>query len=120
MPVCLWNGCIVSTFGPASGAPVAPLQDLLKSPIPYVSEMSGNRRRRRHHGADQVRASAAALASFEIPIAGRGAAFSRLHDVGIHAEAHRASRLAPFKAGIKKDTVQSFLLRRALDCLRAR
>src|ERR1700676_4859968 len=116
MPVCLRNGCIVSTFSPARGAPgvspVAPLPDSLKSPIPYVSEMSGNRRRRRHHGADQVRASAAALASFEIPVAGRGAAFSRLQDVGIHAEAHRASRLAPFKAGIEKDTVQSFLLRR--------
>src|ERR1035438_7833328 len=93
---------------------------LLKSPIPNVSEMPGNRRRRRHHGADQVRASSASLPAFEITVAGRRAALSWLQDVGIHAETHRASRLAPFKPRIQKNAVQSFLFRRELDRLRAR
>src|SRR5208282_750259 len=71
-------------------------------------------------GADQVRASSAALPAFEVAVAGRRAALSRLQDVWIHAETHRASRLAPFKPGIQKNAVQSFFFRRVLDRLRAR
>src|SRR5208282_6173651 len=66
-----------------------------------------------------MRASSAALASFEISVAGRSAALARLQDVGIHAQTHGASRLAPFEPGIQKDAVQAFLLGGALDRLRA-
>src|SRR5208337_5123952 len=74
---------------------------LLKSPIPNVGEMPSDGRCRRHHRTDQVRASSAALPPFEVSVAGRGAALSRLQDVGIHAETHGASRLAPFESGVQ-------------------
>src|SRR5262249_18043666 len=38
-----------------------------------------------------------ALAAFEIAVGRRGAALPWLELVGIHAEAHRAARLAPFE-----------------------
>src|ERR1700678_1497522 len=113
MPVCLRNGCIIQSFC------LPNWRSLLKLPIPNVSEMSGNRSRGRHHGADEVGAPATALATFEITIAGGGAAFSRLQDVGIHAETHGASRFAPFESSIEKNLVQAFLLRGMLDGLRA-
>src|ERR1017187_4667034 len=91
---------------------------LLKLPLPYIRKMPFNRGGGRHHRADQMRASAAALAPFEISIAGGGATLAGLQDVGIHAEAHRASRFTPLKTGIDENAVQAFLLRRALDVLR--
>ena len=65
-----------------------------------------------------MRPSPAALPSFEIPIAGRGAALAGLQNIWIHAETHRASRFTPLKTGIDENAVQAFLLRRALDVLR--
>ena len=65
-------------------------------------------------GTDQMRASSAALAAFEIAVAGGSAALAGLQDVGIHPQAHRASRLAPFKTSLQENAVQSFLLRGVL------
>src|SRR6202034_923845 len=73
---------------------------LLKLPISDVGEVPRNRRRRRHHGADQMRAPAAPLPPLKIAVAGRSAAFSRLQNIRIHSQAHRAPGLAPLKPRI--------------------
>ena len=57
----------------------------------------------RHRRAHQVRAAAGALAAFEVAVAGRGAALARLEPVGVHRQAHRAARLAPFEARVLED-----------------
>src|SRR5437764_1293604 len=87
-------------------------------PLSYINKVSGDGGRSGHRGADQMRATAASLSAFKIPIAGRSAAFARFQDVGIHAETHRAARLAPLKAGVKKDSIEAFVLGYALHILR--
>ena len=42
-----------------------------------------------------------------------------LQHVGVHAQAHRAARLAPFEAGVAEDAVEPFVFGRRLDPLRA-
>src|SRR5690606_17213842 len=76
-----------------------------------VDEVPGDTGGGRHRGADQVRAAARALPSLEVPVRGRGAALARLEPVGVHGEAHRAARLAPFEAGCEEDLVQPLGLR---------
>ena len=58
--------------------------------------------------------------AFEIAVRGRGAALARLELVGVHREAHRAARLAPFEAGLDEDLVEPFLLGLVLHQARAR
>src|SRR3546814_11551986 len=55
------------------------------------------------------------LPADEIAVGGRGAALLRRHLVGVHREAHRAARPAPFKARFNEDTYQPFLFRLPLD-----
>ena len=50
-------------------------------------------------GESEVGAASAALAAFEVAVAGGGAAFAGLQDVGVHAETHAAAGLAPLEAG---------------------
>src|SRR5712691_763744 len=80
--------------------------DLLE--FAYIREMARNRGCRRHGRTHQMGASAAPLPSFEIAVGGRGAALARLQPVGIHRQAHRASRFAPFETGGEEDLVQAF------------
>jgi hypothetical protein len=47
------------------------------------------------------------LASFEIAIAGRGAALSRFEFVGIHGQAHAAARFAPIESSLDEDAIQT-------------
>ena len=49
-------------------------------------------------GADEVGAATAALAAFEVAVAGGGAALAGGEDVGVHAEAHAAAGFAPLEA----------------------
>ncbi len=70
----------------------------LKLPIPNIGKMPCNRRRRRHHRTHQMRPPPASLSPFEIPVAGRSAAFARLQNVRIHSQTHGASRLPPLKS----------------------
>src|SRR4029077_17689774 len=91
----------------------------VKTPVANISKVSGDRGGGGHHGTDQVGAPAATLATLEIPIAGGSAALARLQNVGIHAQAHRAAGLAPFKAGLLENLVQTFLFRRMLHGLRS-
>ena len=64
-----------------------------------------------HSGADQVRAPAVALPAFEVAVGSGGAALARSEAVGVHGEAHRAARFAPFETGVDEDFVQAFLFR---------
>ena len=63
----------------------------LKFPVSDVGKVAGDGCRRRHHRTDQVGASAASLAAFKVAVAGGGAAFAGLQDVGVHAQAHGAA-----------------------------
>src|SRR6476646_4299979 len=95
----IWS---VSTFARSSGAtsPVCFVKGcirLLKLPLAHVSEMSLDRRRCRHHRTHEMRAAAASLAALEVAITRRSTTLARLEDVGVHSQAHRAARLAPFK-----------------------
>src|SRR5512140_3521743 len=60
-----------------------------------VDEVAVHGRGSGHGGTDQVGAAARTLAALEIPIAGGGAALTRVQPVGVHRQAHRAARLAP-------------------------
>src|SRR5258708_13360196 len=86
----------------------------LKLPIANVGEVTSDGRRGRHHRANQVSPPTAPLTPFKIAIAGGGAALSRLQNVRIHSKAHRASRLAPLKPRVLKNSIHTFLLRRPL------
>ena len=65
-------------------------------------------------------AALVALAALEIAVRGRGAALARRELVGVHRQAHRAARLAPFEAGGEEDLVEAFGLGLLLHQARAR
>jgi len=67
-----------------------------------------------------VRASATPLSALEVTVRGRGAALARAELVGIHAETHRASRLAPLESGVEKHLVEALSLGLALHAMRSR
>src|SRR3990170_2311617 len=67
------------------------------SPLAHVDEMPGYRGCGGHLGADQVRAPAGSLAPLKIAVRRGRTALARFQAVGVHAEAHRAARFAPFK-----------------------
>src|SRR6185295_4267669 len=92
---------------------------LISAPISNVDEVALDRRGGGHLRADQVGAPALALAPLEVPVRGRGAALALDQDVGVHAEAHRASRLAPFEAGGAEDLVEALGFGVGLDLLGA-
>src|SRR5581483_241724 len=93
---------------------------LIEMPIANIGEVPCDCRSCSHHRADQMRSPAPPLSSFKIAVAGRSATFSRLKNVRIHSQAHRASRFAPFKASCLKNLVQAFALSFVLDCLGSR
>src|SRR5271163_2138201 len=65
-------------------------------------------------------AATAALATFEVAVAGRRASFAGGKDVGVHTQAHAAAGLAPIEACGGKDLVEALFLSLGLDSLRAR
>src|SRR5262245_64127768 len=81
--------------------------------------MASDGRCGRHGRAHQVGASATALTSFEIPIAGGSGSLAGLEDIGIHPEAHRTARLAPLEAGVHEHAVEPFAFGGGLHALRA-
>src|SRR5271163_2128432 len=92
----------------------------LSLPLPYIDKMSRNRRRRRHRGTHEMSPAALALPPFEVAIRRAGASLARLQHVGIHREAHAASRLAPLEAGFPENFVESETFRISFDVLRSR
>ena len=77
--------------------------------------MPFNRGGGRHGGGDEVRASPASLASFEVAVARRGAPLAGFELVGVHGQAHAAAGLAPLETRLLEDAVESFLLGLSLD-----
>jgi hypothetical protein len=73
-----------------------------------IDEFAGHRSGGRHFRADQVGASALALASFEIAVGGGGAALPGTQLVRVHAQAHTAPGIAPFGSGGLENAVQAF------------
>ena len=66
-----------------------------------------------------MRASIFSLAAFEIAVRGAGAALVGREDVGVHADAHAAARVAPFKSGFAEYFVEAFFFGLRLDAARA-
>src|SRR5688572_31550749 len=103
----IWS---VSTLARSSGTtrPFRTVNFSIRSaPASDVDEMSRDCRGRRHRRADEVRASARTLAALEVAVRGRGAALAGFQAVGVHAQAHRAARLAPLEAGIAEYPVEA-------------
>src|SRR6185437_11977502 len=93
---------------------------LLAQHLAHVGEAAGHGGRRGHRWAHEMRAHATPLAADEVAVRGRSDALSRDADVAIDADAHGASGLAPFEAGLAEDLVQAFRLGLLLDQARAR
>src|ERR1039458_1799854 len=70
--------------------------------------------------ACQERPSALALTSFKVAVGSRDAVLAGLQLVSIHSDTHGAAGLAPLRAGLAEDPVQSLRLGLAFDRLRAR
>src|SRR5512141_2574900 len=62
-----------------------------------------------------MRAPTFALAAFEVAVAGGRTALTRLQDVGVHPQAHRAAGAAPLEPRRAEDLVEALLLRLELD-----
>src|SRR3954447_9121375 len=60
-----------------------------------------------------MRARAGSLTADEVTVRSGCAAPERWHFVGVHREAHRAARLAPFEARVEKDSVEALGFRLA-------
>src|SRR5688572_4399109 len=78
-------------------------------PFPDIDEVpfdsGGDSHRRRH----EMSPAAGSLASFEVSIAGGGAALSGPKHIGIHRQAHTAAGFPPFKPCLFEQSVESFL-----------
>ena len=74
-----------------------------------VDEMALDCRGYCHRWRHEVSPAAGSLAPFEISIAGRGAAFSRLKHIGIHRQTHTAAGFPPLESRIFEQTVEPFL-----------
>src|SRR5262245_52071083 len=70
------------------------------SVAPHVHEMTRDRGGSRHRRADEVGARARPLSPLEIAVGGGRDAIARRCEIVVHAEAHRATRLAPLEAGL--------------------
>ena len=63
-----------------------------------VAKRPSDRGGRGHGRRDEMGAAATALTALEVAVGGRGAALAGRELVGVHAEAHRATALAPLEA----------------------
>ena len=77
--------------------------------------------RRNHRGAHQQRASGrAALPALEVPVRRGGADLAAFEAIGVHRQAHRASRAAPLESGVEKHAIEPLALRSGPHRLRSR
>src|SRR5271167_3915634 len=87
----------------------------LEREVADVYEVAGDGGGGGHYGADEVGAAVAALAALEVAVAGAGAAFVGGQDVGIHADAHAATGVAPLETGGGENFVEAFFFGLGLD-----
>src|ERR1700704_6007505 len=111
-----WSMGIATAVSVVKGS----MRILLGQQPAHVGEMAGDGRRDSHRRAEQVGAHAAALAADEVAVRGRGDALAGEAGIAVHADAHRAARLAPFEAGLAEDLVESLRLGLLLDQAGAR
>src|SRR5579859_371961 len=121
---CLGMIWSVSTSTRSSGEarPVWRVKGSISSvevPISNIDEVSVDRRRRGHRRADQMGATALALAALKVAVRGAGAALARLQDVRIHAQAHAATGFAPLEAGVGEHAVEALQFSGHLHLVRA-
>src|ERR1700677_3937419 len=86
----------------------SPRYPIFEFPVAEVGEVAGDGGGGGHLRADEVSAATAALAAFEVAVAGGGAAFAGGEDVGVHAETHAAAGFAPVEACFGEDLVEAF------------
>src|SRR5438132_14105566 len=79
---------------------------MLMSESPHVGDRACDRGRHRHGRARQMGAGARTLAADEIAVGGRDRPLPRGHGFTVGGQAHRASRLAPFEAGVGEDPIE--------------
>src|SRR5262245_13183146 len=97
---CLGITASVSTWARSSGATRPSCRmNFSMLEAPHVHEMTGHRGSGRHRRADEMGARARPLPSLEIAVGGGRDAIAGRSQVVVHAEAHRAARLAPLEAG---------------------
>src|SRR5689334_15765726 len=107
----------VSTFSRSSGAtrPVCTVNLsmtlCLLTQFANIDEMAFDGGRGSHRGAHEMRAPACTLTALEVAVRRRRAALARLQTIGVHREAHRAARLAPFETGVGEHLVEAFAFR---------
>src|ERR1051325_3747676 len=89
-------------------------------PPPDVDEVPGDAGGGGHGGTHQVGAATAPLAALEVAVLRRRAALAARQDVRVHAEAHRAPRIAPLEPRLPEHPVQSLGFGLCLDLLRPR
>src|SRR3989304_5275947 len=97
----------VSTLGRSSGAatPVSVVKGrMLARQAPDVDEAARDGGRRRHRGRHEMGARALALAALEVAVGGGGHALALARRLAVHADAHRAARLAPLEARSEEHT----------------
>src|SRR5438067_1067113 len=116
----IWS---VSTLARSSGATM-PLRtvnfSIPSAPATNVDEVASNRRGGGHRRTHEVRAPTRALAALEVAVRGGRAALAGIQAVGIHAQAHRATGLAPLETRVAEHAVESFVLGLLLHYARAR
>src|SRR5512145_1668202 len=83
---------------------------VLSVEVAHVDEMPCDRRGRGHRRTHQVGPAPGALPAFKVAVRRRGAALAGRQLVVVHAEAHRAARLAPLEAGRGEYLVEALLL----------
>src|SRR5712691_8153136 len=79
----------------------------LSLPVSNVDEMPRDRGCCGHLRAHEMGPAAGTLPSLKIAVRGRGAALARLQVVGVHAQAHRASRFAPLETRVLENSVEA-------------
>src|SRR5690349_16172924 len=72
-----------------------------------------------HGRADQVGATAGALASLEVAVARAGGPLTGGELIRVHGQAHAAARFAPLGAGLAEDPVEALGLGLVADLLAA-
>src|SRR3546814_5059150 len=80
-----------------------------------IGDAAGNGARSGERGTHQMRPSAPPLPILEIAVRCRPTAFAGLQPVGVHADAHRASGLAPVEPRGAQYGVDALRLRLSLD-----
>src|SRR3954465_15062495 len=115
----IWSVSTSSRLRTETGPVIVSMAFIGSAPVADVDEVALDGGRRGHLRADEVGAPAAALASLEVAVRGRGAALAGLEDVGVHAQAHRAAGRAPVEAGRLEDLVEPLGLGLGAHGLRA-